>query len=256
MNNEKVFISGSISIKKLPDIAKETLDKIIYNNFEILVGDAAGIDTLIQEYCNRKNYDNITVCYIGDEPRNLVDPDFKTKKVNIQEQDKTEIEKLTRKDIKMTEYCTYSFVIWDEKSSGSYENIMRALNAKKFVKVCLTKSQKYCNSKEDNFKNNIENIYTENTGIKKEKFIELLRQSNPDNPNLKNTKKFNEFLVKNKIVKKDENDKYIPADEYKKYFIEKRSKGKFVSYNFTNKLYATIEELIKKDLTQNLFDNF
>ena len=51
MNNEKVFISGSLSIKVLPKETEETIDKIINKNAEILVGDAPGIDKLIQKYC-------------------------------------------------------------------------------------------------------------------------------------------------------------------------------------------------------------
>ena len=52
----KVFISGSIAIKKLPLEVIGSIKKIIDNNFEILVGDADGIDKLIQDYCLSENY--------------------------------------------------------------------------------------------------------------------------------------------------------------------------------------------------------
>lgn len=45
--SEKVFISGSISIKQIPEKAKESLSKIIQRNFTVLIGDADGIDILI-----------------------------------------------------------------------------------------------------------------------------------------------------------------------------------------------------------------
>jgi len=44
--NKKVFISGSISIKKLPKEAQKSIDNIINKGFEILVGDAKGVDSL------------------------------------------------------------------------------------------------------------------------------------------------------------------------------------------------------------------
>jgi hypothetical protein len=56
-----VFISGSISMKKLPQKVINSINKIIDQNFEILVGDASGIDTLVQEYCLSLNYFNVTV---------------------------------------------------------------------------------------------------------------------------------------------------------------------------------------------------
>lgn len=42
-----VLISGSRSITELPKSAIESLDKIIDLNFDILVGDAYGVDYLV-----------------------------------------------------------------------------------------------------------------------------------------------------------------------------------------------------------------
>jgi len=46
-----VFISGSISIRMLPPVVIETLERIMANQLEILVGDASGVDALVQKYC-------------------------------------------------------------------------------------------------------------------------------------------------------------------------------------------------------------
>ena len=45
---KSVFISGSISIKKLPNIVCESFDKIIAQNIHIYLGDADGVDILAQ----------------------------------------------------------------------------------------------------------------------------------------------------------------------------------------------------------------
>ncbi|TWO13783.1 hypothetical protein [Campylobacter lanienae] len=247
MSSKKIFISGSISIKQLPNKAKETLDEIIRKEFEILVGDARGVDSLVQDYCNKKKYYNVTIHHIDDNPRYLANSKFKKEKSNyLESEDKTKVAKLMRKDIKMTKKCDYSFVIWDGKSNGSYENIMRTLGEKKFVKVYLIESDECRTSKDSNFQTDIEKLYEKNAGMIKEKCRNLLKQSYPENKNLKNAEKFNIFLADHKIIKKEDKI-YIPTDEYKKYFIEKLSKGKFISYNFTNELYEIIEELIKKE---------
>jgi len=60
--NKKVFISGSISIKRLPKEALKSIDKIISKKFEILVGDARGVDSLVQEYCDSRGYHNVRLC--------------------------------------------------------------------------------------------------------------------------------------------------------------------------------------------------
>ena len=54
-----VFISGSSSIKDLPKDVIKSLENIIDKGFEIFVGDAKGVDTLIQQYFYKRNYTNI-----------------------------------------------------------------------------------------------------------------------------------------------------------------------------------------------------
>ena len=68
----KVFISGSISIKKLPAAVEASLDNIFKEGMEILVGDADGIDTMVQNYCKRANYSKVTVYSIYPSPRYMV----------------------------------------------------------------------------------------------------------------------------------------------------------------------------------------
>ena len=46
----KVFISGSMKIKKLDSNVMERLDNIINSNYEVIVGDANGVDSSIQNY--------------------------------------------------------------------------------------------------------------------------------------------------------------------------------------------------------------
>jgi len=137
--NKKVFISGSISIKKLPKEAQKSIDNIINKNFEILVGDAKGVDSLVQRYCASRGYYNVKVYSIYDAPRNKISDKFRFEKVEVSEsvRRKRESERQQAKDQAMTRDCDYCLVIWNGKSKGSYANILRAKELKKVVKVVI-----------------------------------------------------------------------------------------------------------------------
>ncbi|WP_235760662.1 hypothetical protein [Planktothrix agardhii] len=49
-------ISGSRSIETLNTEALTRINKIIELNYEILIGDAPGVDTLVQTYLDSLNY--------------------------------------------------------------------------------------------------------------------------------------------------------------------------------------------------------
>jgi hypothetical protein len=52
----KVCISGSMSLRKLPDSAIKTIDSIIDRNCAIVTGDAKGVDAQVQKYLLKKKY--------------------------------------------------------------------------------------------------------------------------------------------------------------------------------------------------------
>ena len=57
----QVFVSGSRSVRALPQAAKTSLDKIIELGFTIIVGDCYGVDTLVQDYLASKGYQQVVV---------------------------------------------------------------------------------------------------------------------------------------------------------------------------------------------------
>lgn len=115
----KVFVSGSISIKILPQIAVEKLDSIIAHNFTVLVGDANGVDKLIQEYLKQKSYQNVCVYYAGNKIRNNL---AQWNVVNIPS-NLTGRALYTQKDKQMAFDSDYGMMIWDGKSKGTKANI-------------------------------------------------------------------------------------------------------------------------------------
>ena len=134
---KKVFISGSMSIKKLDELVRNSLEKIIALNLQVLVGDAYGVDKLVQEYFYNQNYYNVTIYTIFDIPRNLVSNKFLIKKINTNGLKGRKAQE--KKDETMTFESNYSFVIWDGKSKGSFNNILRALEQEKLFENELEK---------------------------------------------------------------------------------------------------------------------
>lgn len=92
----KVFISGSITIKKLPTCVENSLQRIKDQNLGLLVGDADGIDTMVQNYCKKMNYLNIIVYSIYSSPRYKV-PEFNKKYILVKSDSKKRERKTKRK---------------------------------------------------------------------------------------------------------------------------------------------------------------
>jgi adenine-specific DNA-methyltransferase len=113
-----VIISGSRSINKLPSAAIESLDKIMALNFDIVIGDASGVDTLVQQYLSSKNYTKVKVYYAFRVRNNL---GFLTIPVKGN---------YTDRDIAMCKKADFGLAIWDGKSKGTQANIQRVPKTK------------------------------------------------------------------------------------------------------------------------------
>jgi len=193
---KKVFISGSMSIKQLDDMVIRSLDKIISQNMQVLVGDAKGVDKLVQEYCAKNNYFNIIVYTILDIPRNLISNKFSVNKILVN--NLTGRKAQEKKDEAMTKDSNYSFVIWDGKSKGSLNNILRAIELKQKLKVFYQKENRFLKENELT-KNNIVKIYYKNSGLTLQ---ELSKYTNQNINSLREIiKNYQEYFIysKNKL---------------------------------------------------------
>lgn len=135
----KIFIGGSISIKHLDQPVKEALNTLLANGSEILVGDAYGVDSLIQKYCLDKGYKNVTIYTCNYQPRNNLG-NFKIKHISAKGVFGREF--YTQKDISMSNDCDFAFMIWDGYSKGTLNNINRLSELGKKVDVYTTTEKK------------------------------------------------------------------------------------------------------------------
>lgn len=135
----KVFIGGSIGINYLEYAVKDELDKYMSGELEILVGDAYGIDSLVQRYLIEHDYDNVTVYASNGRARNNIGG-WKVKAIEVPS-GVFGRDFYTYKDVAMTAACDFALMIWNGKSQGTLNNILRLINNNKGVNVYLSEKR-------------------------------------------------------------------------------------------------------------------
>ncbi|MEG5175587.1 hypothetical protein [Microcoleus sp. B3-D7] len=125
--NKIVMISGSRSITDI-SLRLQSLNRIMELNFSIILGEASGIDKLVQEYLRSQNYPNVRVYFAlwsgNGKPRNVTG--FQTVGIpgNYVERDKA-----------MCSVCDYGFALWDGISRGTKDNIDRTQGKTKIIRI-------------------------------------------------------------------------------------------------------------------------
>ena len=135
----KVFIGGSIGSKYLDYTVKNELDKYMNSKFEILIGDAYGVDCLVQRYLNEHGYGNVTVYASNGRARNNVGG-WKVECVDVPSGVYGR-DFYTYKDVAMTNACDFALMVWNGKSQGTRNNILRLIHAGKSVTVYLSEKR-------------------------------------------------------------------------------------------------------------------
>jgi hypothetical protein len=245
--NKKVFISGSISEKKLDQRVIDNLDTIISKEYEILIGDAPGIDTLVQNYLKIKKYNNVTVFSITPFARYLASEYFHSRYIPVNNEIKKERERQRCKDIAMSNESDFSLVIWDGKSKGSYSNILRALELNKYVKVFYSSEKSFLDSTKIS-KQQIEYIYRLHNGYSTSEVIEYFKESG--NNFFKNTQALNKYLIEKGVFIK-EDKQYVPQKNFESFFILEMYQGKTSGVKFKNEFIDWLELNIKSTPKQS-----
>jgi len=93
----------------------------------VVVGDAWGVDKLVQEHLHDAKYTHVTIYHTGAKPRN--NAGFPTKRIPGNQ---------TAKDTAMSQAANYGLAIWDGHSQGTAANIERAKQTGLKTKVIAT----------------------------------------------------------------------------------------------------------------------
>jgi hypothetical protein len=135
-----VFIAGSMSIKHLNEMFKERIENIVNAGFDIVVGDANGSDTSIQEHLYKLGATKTTV-YCSGTPRNNVGK----WPICVAQ---TRFEPGTRayfeaKDKVMAEVADFGLMNWDTKSTGTLTNVIELVRRKKKAVVFINRDRAF-----------------------------------------------------------------------------------------------------------------
>lgn len=230
-----IFISGSMDIKTLSPLVKQTLKKIAFSQkYKIFVGDAKGVDTLIQKECIKNNFFEVSVFSISNPARNLLSEKFNFQHIIATE--KNARNRQQEKDIAMTKNADALLVIWDGKSRGSYENILRGLENGKKVEVFF--QERFLSSQKITVKN-ITEIFEENRMFSASELISQKLVSH-----IKNVQQLQEkFLDLNILEKKEES--LIPSSRFKNQISTSFFRGKKV-LKYKKSLLKFISPVLKE----------
>ena len=112
------------------------LDEWMQLSVPVVIGDADGVDATVQYYLANSGYENVTVYYSGDKPRNLINPEWKTVYVDASTYNLGTVDWHAQKDILMCQVATEGlFIICDEGSKATRRNLHRLLAESKPVQI-------------------------------------------------------------------------------------------------------------------------
>ena len=124
-----VVLGGSRHISKLSDDVRARLDRIVQQQFRVVVGDANGADKALQKYLADQAYKNVEVFCSGSSPRNNLGH-WPCRQVTSQARPGT-FEFYAAKDQAMAKDATVGFMLWDGESAGTMVNVWRLMQKQK-----------------------------------------------------------------------------------------------------------------------------
>jgi hypothetical protein len=138
-----VFIAGSLSIKHLDSLVKARIDNILASGFQVVVGDADGVDASVQAYLRAAGSAHAKVYCSSSSPRNNIGG-WPVEVVSTTRA-KGSRAFFTAKDIRMAEIADIGLMVWDTKSTGTLSNVIELLARKKEAVVFINEDKTFKN---------------------------------------------------------------------------------------------------------------
>ena len=140
-----VFIAGSISIKQLDPLFITRIENIARAEMNVLVADADGADTDIQNHLLRLAVRNVTVFCSGSTPRKNIG-NWTVEQVHSSARPGTRAFYTTR-DIAMASRADFGLMAWNGSSPGTLANILELLSRSKKTVVFINPQKRFINVK-------------------------------------------------------------------------------------------------------------
>ena len=139
-NIVKIFIAGAKSINSLDAFVQKKLMSICQKNYDVVVGDCYGVDSLVQKFYANVGYRNIEIFASNGKARNNVG-NWTVHNVPVPAGVRG-FEFYKQKDIAMANTADYGFMIWDGESKGTLNNMINLISRNKPVMVYLINQKK------------------------------------------------------------------------------------------------------------------
>lgn len=144
MRKPKIFVAGSRFISRLTKDVQKRLDNIVEQRFTILIGDANGADKAVQQYLNRRHFEEVVVFCMEGVCRNNIGG-WPVCAVAAPGHSKRDFSYYATKDQAMAEEAQYGLMLWDGKSRGTLRSIIDLVDKSKPVVVYLAPDKSFYN---------------------------------------------------------------------------------------------------------------
>lgn len=142
----KVFIAGPRAINEIDTNVCMKLKNICEKKYDVLVGDAYGIDSSIQKFLSQKKYKKVTVFASKGMARNNYG-NWKVEDVKVNDNVKG-FDFYVQKDLTMVKNTDIGFMIWNGESKGTFNNIINLLKLEKEVILYYVPTRKFYHFKQ------------------------------------------------------------------------------------------------------------
>ena len=136
-----VFLSGSRKLSRINDQIRCRIQKMLDQEFVIVLGDANGADKAMQGFLAESGYRHVTVFCAGQACRNNLGA-WDTANITVPSH-LSGRDFYAEKDKEMAAQADYGFVLWDGKSSGSINNVIELVRREKSVVVYLSAAREF-----------------------------------------------------------------------------------------------------------------
>ena len=131
MRSLKVFIAGPRAIKELDKNISIKLENICAKNYDVLVGDADGIDSSVQKFLQIKSYRNVTVfASKGIARNNYGNWEIETVEVD---NNVTGFDFYAQKDLEMANKADIGFMICNVNRCQNFNFVLAIICTAKFA---------------------------------------------------------------------------------------------------------------------------
>lgn len=128
-----VFFGGSRNLGNLNPTLKTRLKNVITNKHTVLIGDANGVDKVVQSFFAEEGYRNVVVYCMNGVCRNNVG-NWQIKSIASGGK-KKDFAYYVMKDVQLSLDADYGFMIWDGESKGTLNNVLNLVHQGKSTLV-------------------------------------------------------------------------------------------------------------------------